>query len=55
MRETARAETLIRQGKACLTSDNLAELKNVVFQLQDLLPRKVVERAQRGYGSTLVC
>lgn len=55
MRETARAEALIRQGKACLTSDNLAELKNVVFQLQDLLPRKVVERAQRGYGSTLVC
>ena len=55
MRETARAEALIRQGRACLDSDNLAELKNVVFQLQDLLPRKVVERAQRGYGSTLVC
>ncbi|HOF09834.1 MAG TPA: Hsp70 family protein [Opitutaceae bacterium] len=55
MRETARAEALIRQGRACLDSDNLAELKNVVFQLQDLLPRKVVERAQRGYGSTLIC
>ena len=55
MRESARAEALIRQGRTCLDSDNLAELKNVVFQLQDLLPRKVVERAQRGYGSTLVC
>ncbi len=55
MREAARAEALIRQGRTCLDSDNLAELKNVVFQLQDLLPRKVVERAQRGYGSTLVC
>ena len=54
MRDPARAEALVKQGKACIASDNLPDLKNIVFQLQDLLPRKVVEKAQRGYGSTLV-
>jgi hypothetical protein len=45
---------LIEQGRTLVHADNLDELKNVVYQLQDMLPKKVVEQARRGYGSGLV-
>jgi hypothetical protein len=54
MRDQVQAKPWIEQGRAHVTADNLAELKNVVYQLQDQLPKKVVEQARRGYGSGLV-
>ena len=54
MRDQATAAQLIELGRAHVKTDNLAELKNAVYQLQDLLPKKVVEQARRGYGSGLV-
>jgi len=54
MRDQAVAAPLIEKGRALVAADDLPELKNVVYQLQDLLPKKVVEQARRGYGSGLV-
>jgi len=54
MSDQAAAGPLIELGRAHVAADNLAELKNVVYQLQDLLPKKTVEQARRGYGSGLV-
>jgi molecular chaperone DnaK len=54
MRDQVQAKPWIEQGRAHVAADNLAELKNVVYQLQDQLPKKVVEQARRGYGSGLV-
>jgi molecular chaperone DnaK len=54
MRDQAQAKTLIEQGRTHVKADSLEELKNVVYQLQDQLPKKVVEQARRGYGSGLV-
>ena len=54
MREQVQAAKWIEQGRAHVAADNLPELKDVVYQLQDLLPKKVVEQARRGYGSGLV-
>jgi molecular chaperone DnaK len=54
MRDQMQAVQLIEQGRAHVIVDELPELKNVVYQLQDLLPKKVVEQARRGYGSGLV-
>jgi len=54
MSDQARAKELLQRGRAYAAADNLSELKDIVFQLQDLLPRKVVEQVQRGYGSGLV-
>jgi molecular chaperone DnaK len=54
MRDMEMAARLIQQGHAHVKDDNLPELKNVVYQLQDLLPKKIVEQARRGYGSGLI-
>ena len=54
MGDPSRAAALIEQGRAHVVAASLDELKNVVYQLQDLLPKKVVEQARRGYGSGLV-
>jgi len=54
MKEPAASAQLIEQGRALVNADNLDELKNIVYQLQDMLPKKVVEQARRGYGSGLV-
>ncbi|MFT3784379.1 MAG: Hsp70 family protein [Nibricoccus sp.] len=54
MRDADAAARLIEAGREYAQADNLPELKNVVYQLQDLLPKKIVEQARRGYGSGLV-
>jgi len=54
MSNSAKASSLIEQGRAHVAAENLPELKDVVYQLQDMLPKKVVEQARRGYGSGLV-
>ena len=54
MSDTARAEELVRRGREWIAQDNLPELKEVVFALQDLLPPPPVEEVQRGYGSGLL-
>ncbi|MBK9992247.1 MAG: Hsp70 family protein [Verrucomicrobia bacterium] len=54
MRDPEQAKPLIEQGRAHVTADKLEDLKTIVYQLQDQLPKKVVEQARRGYGSGLV-
>lgn len=54
MSDTARAEVLIREGREHAKASNLVELKKVVFQLQDLLPKAALEDSSRGYGSGLL-
>lgn len=54
MRDQEQAKPLIEQGRAHVVADQLEELKTIVYQLQDQLPKKVVEQARRGYGSGLV-
>lgn len=53
MSQRARADELIDRARACIETGQLEELKNIVYLLQDLLPKQVVERARRGYGSSL--
>ena len=52
--DRARGDRLFDQGQQCIQNDNVNGLRNVVTQLWDLLPREVVEAAQRGYQSGLV-
>jgi molecular chaperone DnaK len=54
MKDQMKSAQLIEQGRGLVKAENLDELKNVVYQLQDMLPKKVVEQARRGYGSGLV-
>ena len=54
MNDPAKAGRLLEEGRGYVAANNLPELKNVVFQLQDLLPKKVAEQARRGYGSGIV-
>jgi molecular chaperone DnaK len=54
MHDTAKATRLLAEGRGHVAANNLPELKNVVFQLQDLLPKKVADEARRGYGSGIV-
>jgi molecular chaperone DnaK len=54
MRDPARAGTLVRQGRVHVAANDLAGLKNIVFQLQNLLPANVAAQARRGYGSGLL-
>jgi molecular chaperone DnaK len=54
MKDRVKSAQLIEQGRGLVKAENLDELKNVVYQLQDMLPKKVVEQARRGYGSGLV-
>jgi hypothetical protein len=53
MRDQAKASALLQEGRGYVAANDLAGLKNVVFQLQNMLPRKVAELARRGYGSGL--
>jgi molecular chaperone DnaK len=53
MRDQAKAGALFQEGSAQVAANDLTGLKNVVFQLQNLLPAKVAELARRGYGSGL--
>ncbi len=48
------ASTLVAQGRELIAAGNFSELRNVVYQLQELLPKKVAEVVYRGYGSTLI-
>ena len=54
MPDPAKAGRLLEEGRGHVAADNLPELKNVVLQLQDLLPKKVAEQVRRGYGSGIV-
>jgi len=54
MRDQERAAELIREGRAHVEANQLSELKTVVFQLQDLLPRSGLDDTARGYGSGLL-
>lgn len=53
MSDQARAGALLKEGRGCVDANDLGGLKNVVFELQKMLPKKVVELARRGYGSGL--
>jgi hypothetical protein len=53
MRDQEKAGALLQEGRGYVAANDLAGLKNVVFQLQNMLPRKVAELARRGYGSGL--
>jgi molecular chaperone DnaK len=54
MRDPVRAAALLKDGRGYAASLELAELKNVIYQLQDLLPAQTVAEARRGYGSGLL-
>jgi hypothetical protein len=54
MSDSARAIRLLEQGRDCIAKNNATGLQNVVRQFWDLLPREVVDAAQRGYQSGLV-
>jgi molecular chaperone DnaK len=54
MRDQTMAAQVVERGRGFISEDNLPELKNTVYQLQELLPKKIVEQARRGYGSGLV-
>jgi molecular chaperone DnaK len=54
MGDQSRAARLLDQGRDCLSRNNTAGLQNVVRQLWELLPDKIVEAAKRGYQSGLI-
>ena len=54
MSDPVRSARLLDQGRECIANSNVAGLQNIVRQLWDLLPREVVEAAQRGYQSGLI-
>ena len=54
MTDQTRASRLLEQGRDCIAKNNITGLQSIVRQLWDLLPREVVEAAQRGYQSGLV-
>ncbi len=54
MQDRVRAEQLLKQGRVHTAARDIMELKNVIYQLQDLLPAKAIEEARRGYGSGLL-
>jgi molecular chaperone DnaK len=54
MSDQSRATRLLDQGRECMDKNNLAGLQNIVRHLWELLPREVVEAAQRGYQSGVV-
>jgi molecular chaperone DnaK len=54
MSDQLRATRLLDQGRECMEKNNLAGLQNIVRNMWDLLPREVVEAAQRGYQSGVV-
>jgi molecular chaperone DnaK len=53
MGDQAKAGVLLKEGRGHVDANDLNGLKNVVFQLQNMLPPKVAELARRGYGSGL--
>ncbi len=54
MRDQEASAKIIEQGRTFAREGNVEELKGIVYQLQDQLPKKVAEQARRGYGSGLV-
>ncbi|HEU5081037.1 MAG TPA: Hsp70 family protein [Opitutaceae bacterium] len=54
MKDPEAAERLIEAGRQRVKDNQLAELKEVVFKLQDLLPRNGLEDLSRGYGSSVM-
>jgi molecular chaperone DnaK len=54
MRDSVRAAALLKEGRRHAATLDLVELKNVIYQLQDLLPAQTVADARRGYGSGLL-
>jgi molecular chaperone DnaK len=53
MNDQAQADRLIEMGHKYLEKNNLDGLRNVVGKLWNLLPKRVVDQIQRGFGSTL--
>ncbi len=55
MRDQPRAELLLKKARAIAgNAAQIDELKETIYQLQELLPRQVAEEAKRGYGSGLL-
>jgi molecular chaperone DnaK len=54
MSDPTRAARLIGQGRQCIAKNNPTGLQNIVRQFWDLLPREIIDAAQRGYQSGLV-
>ncbi len=54
MTDQNRAARLFDQGRDCISKNNPTGLQNVVRQLWGLLPKEVVQAAQRGYEAGLV-
>ncbi len=55
MRDQPKAEQLLKKARAIASNPaQLDELKEAVYQLQELLPRQVADEARRGYGSGLL-
>lgn len=51
MLDRAQADRLVDQGRRCIEANKVQGLRNVVFQLLDLLPQEEAEAARRAYGS----
>jgi molecular chaperone DnaK len=52
--DRVRGDRLFDQGRQCIENNNINGVRSVVTQLWDLLPKEVVEAAQRGYQSGLI-
>jgi molecular chaperone DnaK len=48
------ADRLFNQGYQCIQKENISGLRNVIVQLNNLLPDEVVEEVKRGYESGLL-
>jgi molecular chaperone DnaK len=54
MRDQARAERLIQQGRECIEANNVDGLRQAVHQLSDLLPKELAQALQKGYQSGVI-
>ena len=54
MRDRTKAGLVVKIARHAAAQGRLEEVKQAVFQLQDMLPAAAIGQDQRGYGSTLV-
>ena len=54
MTDQPRAEQLIADGRAAIADNRHAELTEIAYQLQDLIPPEAFADARHGYGSSLL-
>jgi len=54
MRDQARADRLIQQGRDCIAANNVDGLRQTVWQLNDLLPKEVAQAIEKGYRSGVI-